>query len=74
MHDNEHGHHSHEGHDHQQVHRDPRPYWKRAHHDWRFLAAVALMLVGIVIYVMTNDLAGPPRVQSRRTQSGTVNK
>jgi len=73
MHDNEQGHHSHEGHDHH-VHRDPRPYWKRAHHDWRFLAAVFLMLVCIAIYVMTNDLAGPPRMQPQPPPAGTGNR
>jgi hypothetical protein len=53
-----HGHPLHAGPDHEKAHRDPRPYWKRAHHDWRFLAAVFLMLVGIAIYVVTNDLRG----------------
>ncbi len=67
MHDNERGHHSHEGHD-QHAHSDPRPYWKRAHRDWRFLAAVFLMLIGIAIYVVTNDLAGPPRQQTQIPQ------
>ena len=70
MHDNEPGHHSHEGHD-RHVHRDHRPYWKRAHHDWRFLAAVFLMLIGIAIYVMTNDLARPPRPQTQIPQKAT---
>jgi len=73
MHDNEHGHHSHEGHD-QHVHRDPRPYWKRAHRDWRFLAAVFLMLVGIGIYVITLDFAAVPRGQLPPRTAGSVNK
>ena len=33
------------------------PYWRRAHHDWRFLAVVCVMLVAIATYVLTSDLA-----------------
>ena len=36
------------------------PYWMRAHRDWRFLAAVFLMLAGILTYVLTMDLAWRP--------------
>ena len=36
------------------------PYWRRAHRDWRFLAVVVLMLIAIVTYVMTGDLAWQP--------------
>ncbi|HEX4054584.1 MAG TPA: hypothetical protein VHX86_10000 [Tepidisphaeraceae bacterium] len=42
-----------------------QPYWKRAHHDWKFWAALVLMLVAIAVYVGTNDLSfrphGPPQ-------------
>jgi hypothetical protein len=41
-----------------------RPYWKRAHRDWRIWVLVILMLVCMGIYVMTGDLRwrfiGPP--------------
>ena len=28
---------------------------KRLHQDWRFIAAVVLMLIAIVVYVLTQD-------------------
>ena len=39
------------------------PYWKRAHHDWKFWLAILLMLVAMVIYVKTNDLSMRPHPQ-----------
>lgn len=33
------------------------PYWRRAHHDWRFWFGLIAMLVAIGIYVGTNDLS-----------------
>jgi hypothetical protein len=33
------------------------PYWKRAHHDWRFWFGLVAMLVAIGIYVGSNDLS-----------------
>ena len=39
------------------VHHGHRPYWKRAHRDWRLWGAVFLMLAAMIIYVMSNDLA-----------------
>ena len=39
------------------VSRDPRPYWKRAHHDWRIWVALFFMLAAITIYVLSDDLA-----------------
>jgi hypothetical protein len=41
------------------------PYWKRAHHDWKFWVAILLMLVAMIIYVKTNDLSERPK---NRTQ------
>ena len=32
------------------------PYWKRAHHDWKFWVVLVFMLAAMVIYVMTLDL------------------
>jgi hypothetical protein len=31
------------------------PFWRRAHRDWRVWVAVALMLVGMILYLMTMD-------------------
>jgi hypothetical protein len=52
------------GHD---VHADPRPYWKRAHHDSRFWIGMILTLAAITIYVMSDDLSLLPRGQPRVT-------
>lgn len=38
----------------------PRPYWRRAHHDWRFWIGLVLMLVAISIYVLSENLAFLP--------------
>lgn len=36
-----------------------RPYWKRAHRDWRMWALVVLMIGCMGIYLMTGDLRWP---------------
>jgi hypothetical protein len=51
-----------------------RPYWKRAHHDWRFWAGLILMFVAITIYVMSDDLAILPHSQPRQAASDAVRK
>jgi len=51
-----------------------RPYWKHAHHDWRLVVAVLLMLVAVFIYVMSDDLALRPRSQPQQSLSGAVRK
>ena len=45
---------------------DQRPYWKRAHRDWRFWAATILMLTAMMIYVLTEDFALRPRSQPQK--------
>ncbi len=37
------------------------PYWKRAHRDWRFWAALVLMFLAITVYVLSDNLAFIPR-------------
>ncbi len=37
------------------------PYWKRAHHDWRFWVGLVLMLLAISVYVLSDNLAFVPR-------------
>ena len=34
-----------------------RPYWKRAHHDWRFWLGLFLMMLAILYYIMSDDFA-----------------
>jgi hypothetical protein len=53
-------HHGNEGPDSDRVHHGHLPYWKHAHHDWRFWIGLILMLVAITIYVMSDDLAFLP--------------
>ena len=42
------------------VHHEPDPYWKRAHHDWRFWAAALFIFTAMIIYVLTDNLAWQP--------------
>jgi hypothetical protein len=51
-----------------------RPYWKHAHHDWRLWVAVSLMLVALLTYVMTGDLAWWPRSQPQQPLPGAVGR
>ena len=55
-------------------HHEHRPYWKRAHHDWRFWVALVLMLAAMFIYLMTDDLSFVPRIRAHPAQSGNVGK
>jgi hypothetical protein len=51
-----------------------RPYWTRAHRDWRVWVGVAVMLTALAIYLMSFDLALRPRTQPQPPLSGTVAK
>ena len=42
------------------------PYWKRAHHDWKFWVALLLMLAAMFIYVKSNDLSVRPNSQMQQ--------
>lgn len=69
------------GHDHQHVsgpdrdggHVNP-PYWKRAHHDWRFLVGVFFMFAAIIFYVMSDNLALRPLSQRQPPRAGVGGK
>jgi hypothetical protein len=74
MTENRHNRHQHVWPAHRGVHDDDRPYWKRAHHDWRFWVAVFLMFAAMMIYVMSDDLAWRPRRQVQQPVSGAVGK
>jgi hypothetical protein len=41
-----------------------RPYWKRAHHDWRFWVAATLIFAAMAFYVLTVEFSLHPRGQS----------
>ncbi len=34
-----------------------RPYWQRAHRDWRFWLGTSLFVAAITLYVMSDDLS-----------------
>ena len=38
-----------------------RAYWKGVHRDWRIWVVVFVMLVGMLMYVMTEDFSVRPR-------------
>jgi cytochrome c-type biogenesis protein CcmH/NrfG len=61
---NDHNPRPHEGTNANNTQHNHRPYWKRAHRDWRMWVFVILMLVCMGIYLMTGDLRwrvnGPP--------------
>ena len=47
------------------------PYWKRAHHNWRFWFGLIAMLVAIGIYVGTNDLSMVPSGRQKQMPAGS---
>ena len=61
MNESNYGHAGNEGPDggsvHHHVHLDQRPYWKRAHRDWRIWVALFFMLAAITIYTLSDNLA-----------------
>ncbi|HEV3112720.1 MAG TPA: hypothetical protein VGY99_19720 [Candidatus Binataceae bacterium] len=72
---NKHSNHRHGNPDSDSVHHGfHRPYRKHAHHDWRLVVAVLLMLVAVIVYVMSDDLAWRPRHQPQRPLSGAFAK
>ena len=55
-----HHHHPHEGHgDGSRVQHSAK---KPVHHDWRFYAAGLMILVALLLYLLSGDLAFQPRV------------
>jgi hypothetical protein len=50
----------------------PRPYWRRAHRDWRMWFGVILMLVAMLVYLMTGDLRWSIHGHSQPMMPATV--
>jgi hypothetical protein len=42
-----------------ELHHGHRPYWKRAHRDWRIWFCVIVMLFAMLVYVATGGLRLP---------------
>jgi hypothetical protein len=61
-----------DGHSPDNVHRSHRPYWKRAHRDWRIWFCVVLMLAAMLVYLATGDLRWPIQVQPQPPPSGAI--
>jgi hypothetical protein len=51
-----HGHHRHESGDGETIAPVERPYWTRAHRDWRVWAALFFCMAATAIYVLSDDL------------------
>jgi hypothetical protein len=62
------------GSDHNGFHKSRRPYWRRAHHDWRLWVGACLMLVAITICAMSEEFAWLPRGQPQQRLSDAVGK
>ena len=74
MSENKRSHRHHGEHDHNSDYQAQRPYWTRAHHDWKFWVALFLMLAAMVIYVMSEDLAFRPRHRPQQPLSDAVGR
>ena len=74
MNEMEHDHHHHKGSHSAGTHPSYRPYWKRAHCDWRLWVVVLLMLAAMMTYVMTNDFAFRPAIQSAHSLPNTLGR
>lgn len=63
-------------------HRDPdsesvgfhRPYWRSAHKDWRLWIAVGLMLIAMLTYVASGDLAWRPGAKAPQIPPSAAEK
>jgi hypothetical protein len=51
-----------------------RPYWKRAHRDWRVWIGLFFCLAAIIIYVLSEDLSFMPSGRPRHAQADTVRR
>jgi hypothetical protein len=68
MHNTEHSHLNGESH---HGRHEQNPYWRRAHHDWRFWVALVAMLVAMAVYVGTNDLSMVPSGRQKQMPAGS---
>jgi hypothetical protein len=47
-------------------HPTQKPYWQRAHLDWKLWAAVVIMLAAMWVYLKSNDLSHAPGTPPRQ--------
>jgi len=62
----------HESHYREGIHHAHRPYWKRAHRDWRVWVVLFFLFAALFVYVMSDDLALVPRSQRQHTNAGSA--
>ena len=58
--------HTHYGKSHPHDRPSVRPYWRRAHRDWKLWLVVIVMLGAMWIYLKTNDLSVRPGGQTQQ--------
>jgi len=51
-----------------------RPYWRRAHRDWRFWVGAFVVFAAMVIFVVRYSLVLLPRSPSDQPLSGAASK
>jgi hypothetical protein len=68
MNENEHKHHRIAKLEQNKVHNNG-PYWKRAHHDWRFWVGLSLCLIAILYYVMSVDFSIRPQQTKQSSEN-----
>ncbi|MGO8720211.1 MAG: hypothetical protein ACLQMO_13505 [Acidobacteriaceae bacterium] len=64
----------HESHYRDTVHHAHRPYWKRAHRDWRVWIVLFFLFAALFVYVMSDDLALVPHSHRSQPQSNAVTR
>ena len=74
MSENKRSHRHHGEQDHNHVHQGQRPYWKRAHRDWRIWVGLFFMLAAMMIYLLSEDLSFFPRGLRQRPPAGSVGR
>jgi hypothetical protein len=62
----------HESHYRDTIHHVYRPYWKRAHRDWRVWVVLFFLFAALFVYVMSDDLALVPRSHHSQPQPNAV--
>jgi len=72
MNENEHNHHRVAKLEQNKVHNNRPPYWKRAHHDWRFWFGLSLCLIAIIYYIMSVDFSLRPRQPKQSSENSTT--
>jgi hypothetical protein len=60
MHEPDHTTHLTDNPDHEKNHHPPKPYWRRAHTDWKFWIAVFFVFTALGIYILSYDLVLVP--------------